>query len=157
MYENSFSFKKCLTAFSKPLLFSARSTRTELLGYVIASNILSISIAPLAILMTRDFAQHDFFASINIVNLLTYIPFPALAIRRLHDQNRTGAWFALMLVPSLIVWAAPSLIDDHSIIHFVAAVVSIVGFVLLFFPPSAGANRFGSDPRFDGGLTDPAH
>lgn len=41
MYENSFTFGKMLAAYTKPHKFTARSTRTELLGYLIVSWVLA--------------------------------------------------------------------------------------------------------------------
>ena len=48
MYENSFTFSKMLAAYTKPHRFDGRSTRTELLGYLIISWVLATSLTYLA-------------------------------------------------------------------------------------------------------------
>jgi uncharacterized membrane protein YhaH (DUF805 family) len=66
--------------------------------------------------------------------LLLYPPFFAvllsLAVRRLHDQARSGWWLLALLVPVL----GPLL----------------VGWWLLFARGTAGDNPHGADPRVDG-------
>jgi len=54
-----------------------------------------------------------------IFGLAVFIPGLAVAIRRAHDQNKSG-WF--LLIP-------------------------IYGFIMMFFEGTRGANRFGPDPK----------
>ncbi|WP_196503655.1 DUF805 domain-containing protein [Aestuariivirga litoralis] len=49
----------------------------------------------------------------------------ALAIKRLHDRNRSGWFYLLMLVPLVNIWVAIE---------------------ILFLKGTAGPNRFGEDP-----------
>lgn len=49
----------------------------------------------------------------------------ALAVKRLHDRNRSGWFYLLMLVPLVNIWIAIE---------------------ILFLRGTPGANRFGADP-----------
>jgi uncharacterized membrane protein YhaH (DUF805 family) len=66
----------------------------------------------------------------GIVLLLFYlailIPSIAVAIRRLHDTNRSGWWLLIALIP------------------FIGALVLLVFYVL---PGTPGPNKFGEDPK----------
>ena len=66
----------------------------------------------------------------GIVLLLFYlailIPSIAVAIRRLHDTNRSGWWLLIALIP------------------FIGALVLLVFYVL---PGTVGPNKFGEDPK----------
>ncbi|MCG8282610.1 DUF805 domain-containing protein [Escherichia coli] len=59
--------------------------------------------------------------------LATFLPVLALAIRRLHDTDRSGAWALLFFVP-FIGWLV----------------------LLVFFctEGTSGSNRYGNDPKF---------
>ena len=57
--------------------------------------------------------------------LAVLIPSIALAVRRLHDRDKSGWWFLLVIVP------------------LVGAIILVVWFAL---PGTAGNNRFGPDP-----------
>ena len=61
----------------------------------------------------------------GLFGLATLLPGICVGVRRLHDQDRTGWWLLLMLVP---------------VIGFI---VLLVFFIL---PGTTGENRFGPDP-----------
>lgn len=58
--------------------------------------------------------------------LAVLIPSIAVAIRRLHDTNRSGWWLLIALIP------------------FIGALVLLVFYVL---PGTVGPNKFGEDPK----------
>ena len=58
--------------------------------------------------------------------LAILIPSIAVAIRRLHDTNRSGWWLLIALIP------------------FIGALVLLVFYVL---PGTVGPNKFGEDPK----------
>lgn len=60
-----------------------------------------------------------------IVGLALLLPNIAVAIRRLHDRDKSGWWLLLVLIP------------------LIGAIILIVWFVVR---GTAGANRFGPDP-----------
>ena len=55
-----------------------------------------------------------------------FVPSIAVQVRRLHDQDRSGWWVLLNLVPYL---------------------GALVLFVFMLLPGTNGANRFGPDPK----------
>ena len=58
--------------------------------------------------------------------LITFIPYLAVACRRLHDTNRTGWWILISFIPLIgTIW-------------FI---------VLCCFDSDAGDNRFGGNPK----------
>ena len=71
----------------------------------------------------------DFIAGLGFVYaavaLGLLLPSLAVAVRRLHDTNRSGWWLLLILVP----------------------LVGLVLVVFLLLPGTKGPNRFGSDPK----------
>lgn len=153
MYENSFTLKKMLAAYRKPLQFRGRSTRTELLGYLIVSSLLAtifgwlaigLGMAGLASISTDPLS----FPSIDIFNLLFWLPFPALAVRRFHDEGRPG-WCATPIILSTIIsWVSGyGLLNSQA--RFALALFYTAALVLLFWKPEDGANRYGADPRLD--------
>ncbi len=103
--------------------FEGRARRKEywffVLFYLIVYIVLSVIDTALGLLAGGVFGILS-----GIFWLATLIPAIAVAIRRLHDTDRSGWWVLLGLIP-------------------------LVGLVLLVFfvlPGTAGDNRFGPDP-----------
>lgn len=66
-----------------------------------------------------------------LLTVIVTVPAVAVAVRRLHDQGRSGWW--LLILPLLLPWFG----------HFV-----FIGFIGVFSGPGvAGPNRYGPDPR----------
>jgi uncharacterized membrane protein YhaH (DUF805 family) len=85
-------------------------------------------------------------ASLSLAYLVWWLPLPALAVRRLHDQDKAGWWALLLVLPTAIarlsgkgVLGTPTLI--------VLEAIYLGGLVLLFWKPTDGPNRYGPDPR----------
>jgi len=150
MYENSFTFTKMLAAYAKPHRFDGRSTRTELLGYLIISWLIAALVSRALIIggVVGSVELDLDFASLNFVNLIVWLPFPALAVRRFHDQDRSGWWAALLIVPTIITWLGASTHLSQPA-RIVISLIYIGALVLLFWKPTDGANRYGPDPRLD--------
>ena len=74
----------------------------------------------------------------------------AVAIKRLHDRNKSGWWAVLFLVlPALLNSASTGLVDPSTghTMQIVAGVLTIWGFVeLVCLRGTRGANPFGEDP-----------
>ena len=98
--------------------FSGRASRSEYWWMVVVSVLVSVVISIIG-LATSGFDLTEMNARTNgpedILNglwgLATLIPSLALAVRRLHDTNRSGWWILLGLIPLigwiiLIVWYA---------------------------------------------------
>ena len=71
------------------------------------------------------------FGIVPFVNILwclaTLIPFLALAVRRLHDVGRSGAWILINLIP---------------------VVGPVLMLVWLLTDSEPGANRWGNSPKY---------
>jgi uncharacterized membrane protein YhaH (DUF805 family) len=150
MYENSFTFRKMLAAYTKPLKFDGRSTRTELLGYLIVSGILATATNWIVIALgaSEAVSMDVGITSVGLAYLVWWLPLPALAIRRLHDQDKSGWWALLLVVPTAISWLGAKEFFGTSAIIVLEAIY-LAGLVLLFWKPTDGTNRYGPDPRLD--------
>jgi len=71
------------------------------------------------------FFNGDLGALSTIWAIVIFLPSLAVLVRRLHDTDRTGWWYWILLVPCI-------------------GLIVIIVFMLL--PSTRGDNRFGSDP-----------
>ena len=107
------------TVLSKYIEFSGRASRSEFWWFTLFSVIGNI--------ITGIF--DDVLGTIAAINLLfslaILLPSIAVAVRRLHDTDRSGWWMLLVLIP-------------------------VVGWIVLLYfniqKGTDGENRFGSDP-----------
>jgi len=148
--------------------FSGRSTRTEVVSFWLFDTICHVSV------VTVTGVPPQLASAIGTVWAIAWSwPWIPLLVRRLHDQDRSGGWSATPLVGIVLfamVWCfAPSgdgptlqlslgWIDSHRSIAWspltiatgaAAVVLSITMFLLYLMPPTAGANRFGPNPRLN--------
>ena len=150
MYENSFTFRKMLAAYTKPHKFTGRSTRTELVGYLIVSWILATATnwAVIALGASGAVSIDVGIASVGLAYLVWWLPLPALAMRRLHDQDKSGWWALLLVLPTAISWlGGKEFLGTAALI--VLQGIYIVGLILLVWKPTDGANHYGPDPRLN--------
>ena len=121
----------------KPLVryadFSGRSRRKEFWMYQLL-NVLVICLIIMIIIAGTATANEGEFGPLAIVGfvllilwvLATFIPNLAVQIRRFHDQDKSG-WFVLLgLIPYL---------------------GGLIIFVFMLLEGTAGDNRFGPDPK----------
>ncbi|MBN4098609.1 DUF805 domain-containing protein (plasmid) [Methylobacterium sp. OT2] len=84
----------CLKKYAK---FTGRASRSEywyFLLFVGLAQIISSIIDGFVIGFDKDIGPFSF-----ITSLVTFLPFLAVAVRRLHDTNRSGWMFLLALIP----------------------------------------------------------
>lgn len=107
--------------------FSGRSRRKEYWLFILLYVILSVVATLLDTSVFREMAINNEMGVVSlIVSVGLIIPLIAVAIRRLHDTDRSGWWILLGLIPLL------------------------GGLVLLVFyclDGTPGDNRFGPDPK----------
>jgi uncharacterized membrane protein YhaH (DUF805 family) len=151
MYQNDFTFGRMLLAYKRPLKFDGRSTRTELLGYLIISWVLT-TIAFYGLLFTGP-ARETFVVEYSVVRFILWLPMPALAVRRAHDIGRPWYWSLALLLPAFVAWVGRDAVDHIPGLLQISVVLNIVGLVILFWKPDEEANEFGPDPRLDQELT----
>jgi uncharacterized membrane protein YhaH (DUF805 family) len=112
------------SGFSKYVTFSGRAARSEfwywVLFTVLASVILSVVDG-----MVFGMGQDSVGVLGGLFSLGTILPSIAMAVRRLHDTDRSGWWYLLIFVP-------------------------IIGWIILIIwyatAGQSGSNRFGADP-----------
>lgn len=84
----------------------------------------------------------------NLFALAVLVPNLAVAVRRLHDTDRTGWWLVvplgLLLLGTALTFAAPPVGAILLLLGGIAAIALLVFYIL---PGTAGPNRFGPDPK----------
>lgn len=133
--------KWMLTPYRRYFDFSGRSRRTEYWMFLLLGVILQA--LAFMLLLSGDYSTRDIstpgaaatetsslpaigLAILVIYALVSFIPGIAVQVRRFHDQNRSG-WFSLIgLVP------------------FIGGPIVVI---FMCLNGSTGPNRFGSDPR----------
>ncbi len=104
---------------------------------------------------------------ILILALAIIVPDIAVAVRRLHDTNRSGWWFLAPIVPYIVFWitfgaAATSGASPEEMVSggvgmlgllclLAVFVLALVLIVFYFLDGTPGPNRFGPDPKGRGG------
>jgi uncharacterized membrane protein YhaH (DUF805 family) len=125
-----------------------RTTRTNLLTYLVVVTALNVALFLFAITTLRvpapSAARLDALHALALVNPLLAaadgVIFLWLTARRLQDQDRPG-WLALAPSALLLVASFVSLPP-------ILVLLLLAGFfVALFLPGSIGPNRYGPDPR----------
>jgi uncharacterized membrane protein YhaH (DUF805 family) len=136
--------------------FSGRSSRSEVLTYYFGSLLIGILIG-LGLVPFLEPDQERITA--RALDWALRIPLLALLVRRLHDQNRTGAWAWLVLLPIVYTAAADAAstfggIDQRIafdqvtwFFYWPSLLCMIAMLVAYLLPGTAGPNRFGPDPR----------
>ena len=89
--------------FSNYVNFPGRAVRSEYWYWALFIALASI------VTLAVDYVI-DYQVTSTLLNLATFLPGLAVVIRRLHDLDRTGWWFLLVLIPVigwivLIIWA----------------------------------------------------
>lgn len=97
----------------------------------------------------------------GIFSLAILIPNIAVAVRRLHDTNRTGWWILAPLLPYLIgvillIGGAASggfvLAGIGALFSFVGLLGAVVTLVFYCLPGTKGPNKYGPDPLDPNGV-----
>lgn len=116
--------------------FAGRSRRMEYWMFVLFQLIVSAVIG--ALFGSPEYVREGWYVGFtsslstagglvqNIFGLLSFIPGLAVAVRRLHDQDRTG-WLLLLVLIPLFGWFAL--------------------LVLMCLDGTPGPNRYGADPK----------
>jgi uncharacterized membrane protein YhaH (DUF805 family) len=88
----------------------------------------------------------------TVFSLVTFVPGLAVAVRRLHDSNRSGWWVMLPVAPFLfVVVVAPFglMVIFYMFVPLAMLLAAAAFIVLLCLPGTRGPNRFGGDPFED--------
>lgn len=106
--------------------FSGRARRSEYWWYFLFTLLVSIVTAILDTALGTNFEDSSNGVIGLIVSLALLLPGLAVAVRRLHDTDRSGWWLLIGLIP------------------IIGAIVLLVFFVQ---NGTAGPNSFGPDPK----------
>jgi uncharacterized membrane protein YhaH (DUF805 family) len=144
----SSGFRNCLN-------FRGRASRHEYWWFVLFSVLVGMALSLLSS-VAAGMVPVSFFVLLNgIVSLGLSLPQPALAVRRLHDTNRTGWWLlgpvlgsALLLVGLLQFIDAESFAAAERIFGglLIILVTGTINLVFLLLRGDAASNRFGPPP-----------
>jgi uncharacterized membrane protein YhaH (DUF805 family) len=109
--------------------FGGRARRAEYWWFVLFSVLVGIVTSILDIALGTDFEGSVTSGGLFnlIANLALLLPSLAVAVRRLHDTDRSGWWILIALIP------------------LIGAIVLLVFFVQ---DGTAGPNRFGPSPKY---------
>ena len=146
MYQNDFTFVRLFKAYGRILDFGGRSTRTELLGYWIATWVVSAIAGYLGIFGSMAAGSNALILP-AIVNLALLIPAPALTVRRAHDIGLPGVAALILLIPAAISMTVGSALQPYPVLRVILSLVYLGGLVMLLWKPQDGTNRYGPDPR----------
>ncbi|NSX56497.1 DUF805 domain-containing protein [Parasulfitobacter algicola] len=115
------------TCFSKYVTFSGRARRSEYWYFTLFNFLVGIVLGIVdGVISGGDPDSVGIFGT--IYSLAVFLPGLAVAIRRLHDTDRSGWWYLLVFIP-IIGWIV----------------------LLVFFCTNGteGENRFGHDPKHE--------
>jgi uncharacterized membrane protein YhaH (DUF805 family) len=147
-------------------VFAGRSTRTEALGFVLVSTLLSQT----ALVLAGDRSEMAWVAVALALALTLEIPGIALFVRRMHEQDRSGWWaligvakiplaLALMSMPGdangvsivrMLIWEGRYDWDAGTWPLLLAVTLLVIAQLGFYFAPGTdGANRYGADPRVE--------
>lgn len=107
--------------------FSGRASRPEFWYFWLTCFLVNFIFNMIVQLVGQESAVSNIVAIVQgLFSLAVIIPYIAVAVRRLHDTNRTGWWCLLLLVP-VIGW--------------------IILLIFLAGAPTPGTNMYGPQPR----------
>ncbi|KAA0699962.1 DUF805 domain-containing protein [Neorhizobium sp. P12A] len=112
-----------IAAMSKYATFSGRATRSEFWMFMLVSTLLNMGSWGLDTVLWAG--RPRFMIIGTLVGLIHCLPSLAVFVRRLHDTDRTGAWYFFMIVP-------------------IVGTITILVFLCSRSTP--GSNRFGPQP-----------
>lgn len=136
------------TCFKKYATFTGRATRSEFWFFVLFMIIVGIitSIIDYSLFVTIDPSTGMPSGRpplTTVLQLATMLPYIAVAVRRLHDTDRSGWWVLLIVLPMLgqfVISALPALAMVIGLLSLVAFIIFIVFAVT---KGTNGPNRFG--------------
>lgn len=138
------------------LHFDGRASLAELLNYVLCVAFFHLAIG---LVLMLGLAYPVLATVQDALQVIYFLPVPALLVRRLHDQERRAAllWFA---APGVLMWIARKALaltqplevratfDSYTWpVDLVAGLSSLAILIALILPGTPGPNRFGPDPR----------
>jgi uncharacterized membrane protein YhaH (DUF805 family) len=139
--------------------FSGRAPRAEFWWYILAVVVASVVARTIDSILGIEFAG-SYGPLYLIVSLGLLVPNIAVAVRRLHDTNRSGWWLLLPIVPYCLAFALGGAalfggatsgagmagLGIAGIFLLIGAGCAIAVLVFYCLPGTPGDNRYGPDP-----------
>ena len=145
-----------LLPMKKYATFSGRAPRAEYWWFYLGTVVVQI---PLSI---ADKALGEWSPLSTLLSIVTFLPWLAVTVRRLHDTNRSGWWLLALFVPLIVVGAVAAATVGSSIggaggpmgsmlVMMIAAVIAMLViavtlFVFMVTEGTHGPNDYGDDP-----------
>ena len=135
------------SGFSNYVKFSGRAVRSEYWYWVLFVSTVSVA----TVLFDVAIVKHRHGPLESIWHLVTFLPGLAVAIRRLHDIDRSGWWIALLPIFASICFAMLLVSALRSIVLLIIMAFTVVCIfpVLIYWfcqPSTPGPNIYGADP-----------
>lgn len=153
--------------------FSGRARRSEFWFFVLFNFLISLGLSFLGAFLNFVTGIEIFGIFSTLYSLAVFIPNMAVAVRRLHDTNRSGWWVLAYYLPSLftfffVIIAMVQIMTRYSFYTLdklrpedlpmvalggmaISGLVALVFFVILLIwmctDSQPGANRFGPNPK----------
>jgi uncharacterized membrane protein YhaH (DUF805 family) len=109
------------TCLTKYVDFSGRARRSEYWWFALALFVVSLVVSLFGSVVHARTILSDLFS------LAVFLPSLAVSVRRLHDTDRSGWWYLLVLIP-VVGW--------------------IILIVFMCLDSGRGANRYGPSPKY---------
>ena len=149
-----------LLAFKKYATFSGRSRRQEYWMFFLFNVIISIVLALLdqllGLKLTSEGINNTGVLGV-IYSLATFVPGLSIAVRRLHDTNRSG-WFLLLPIAPYILVILGLILRGFGSILIIIGGLAVLGLAILLIvwlatEGTSGENQFGPDPKGTDGFS----
>lgn len=157
-------FEAVSQVFRKSFVFKGRARRKEYWSWVLFSALLNIVVA-VAVMMMSSSATVQTCVSL-LLAILMFFPGFSVAVRRLHDVDRSGWWlggyyivsFVYILILAFLgldnlgedATSATIVVGLLSLVFILAALIwAIVMLVWYFAKGTDGPNKYGEDPKRD--------
>lgn len=129
--------------------FDGRSRRTEWLFYSIATTLAGTLIGFVGDMILPGLVA---VAILIIWTIAAILPTFALFCRRMHDQDRSGAWTFVYVANVLMQIISAAMVPANSAwfqhpFEWISAGLFLAVLVLILLPGTKGRNSYGADPR----------
>src|SRR5450759_3053967 len=142
-----------LEVLKKYAVFEGRARRKEYWYFLLFNIIIGIILAVIDF-MTGTFNEKIGMGLLGVIYILAVLmPGIAVAVRRLHDTNRSGWWLFIALVPLISALMLPVFKVQGSVWFLLIALFQFLGaiVVLIFMvkDSQSGENQYGLNPKTD--------
>ncbi len=140
--------------FEKYADFTGRAPRAEYWWYVLAVIIVAVVVTIVESILGLGLMFMGMYGPLTLLlGLALFLPNLGVAVRRLHDTDRSGWWVLLWLVPwafSALVPGAGQSVVTAGVLALILLACCLLLIVFMVLPSTPGENRYGSNPYGEG-------